>query len=163
MLKLQPNTEIYYPKRYLWYKLIGVILVLIAVLLVAIYYDEYDFLWRVFFMFLVLSVFYALFLYWFYINTTFSFDDKRITKRSGILNKQSTVIQFDRIQNIKLRSDIIMRLFNISIIEIWTASQSQLSLDKGGDNDTSADISLFLDSPQAEKLRLFMLEKEKIN
>ena len=79
------------------------------------------------------------------------------------MNKQSTVIQFDRIQNIKLRSDIIMRLFNISIIEIWTASQSQLSLDKGGDNDTSADISLFLDSPQAEKLRLFMLEKEKIN
>ena len=80
MLKLQPNTEIYYPKRYLWYKLIGVILFLIAVLSVAIYYDEYDFLWRVFFMFLALSVFYALFLYWFYINTTFSFDDKRITK-----------------------------------------------------------------------------------
>ena len=160
MLKI--NVETYYPKRYLWYKLIGVVLALAFVLFLALYYN-YDFIWHVFLILFFLGVFYALFLYWFYINTSFVFDESKITKRTGILNKRSTIVQFSKAQNVKLRSDIIMRLFNISVLELWTASQSQLNLAKEGSSNTGADISLFLDSPQAEKLRLFILDREDKN
>jgi uncharacterized membrane protein YdbT with pleckstrin-like domain len=57
---------------------------------------------------------------------SFIVENDKITINKGVLTRTSKSIPFDRIQNVTCVSGLLMRLFGITKINIWTASHSQL-------------------------------------
>lgn len=153
------NEELMYPTKFVWYKLVKIFLL---VLLVSLFFWDDDWLGFILLSSFFIIIPYFLYIYLHYVNIVFSFDNNKIIKRWGIITKKSSIIHFDKIQNIDLKSGLLMRVFNLSSINIWTASQSQMFVNKKG-VIIKPEISLFLDSFEAEELRVFMIDKEKRN
>lgn len=56
---------------------------------------------------------------------SFIIDDQKITINRGIIFKNIKIIPFNNIQNINIKKGLLLRMFGLANIEIWTASQSQ--------------------------------------
>ncbi len=56
-----------------------------------------------------------------YHNYTYQFRKKRLVIRKGVLNKERTVIPYDRIQNININRNVLQRTLGIATIKIETA------------------------------------------
>lgn len=56
----------------------------------------------------------------------YTINDHDLTINSGIIARRSKTIPFKSIQNIHQKQGLIMRLFKIVNVEIWTASASQM-------------------------------------
>lgn len=82
------------------------------------------------------SVWYSLILFigtplfiWVYLNyhsVSFVFDKNKIEINYGVLFKRSKVIMAKSIQNIKIERGLLIRLFGLSVVKIWTASPDQV-------------------------------------
>lgn len=91
-------------------------------------------------------------------NTHFSMNDGKITIDSGIITKKSKTILLNNIQNVGLERGLLMRMFGISKVKIWTASQSQISSDKNG-SSAKPDGLLFLNQIDADWLNEYLTRK----
>lgn len=152
----EKNVKLMYSTKFIWHSFVK--LYLWIFLFSVPFSGNY---WFTFF--LLASIFvgipYMFYILLYYYNTSFTFDNDKIVKRSGIIIKSSSAIHFNKIQNIDLKSDLLMRFFQMTLINIWTASQSQLSMSEDRKN-VKPEIYLFLDTPEAEELRTFIIDKE---
>lgn len=83
-------------------------------------------------------------------------DENKITINSGIITKESTSIPLINIQNANLNRGPFCSLFNLSNLNIWTASPNQIHTERGN-STSSPSASLFLLTPDAEWLKNFLL------
>ncbi|MEI7688832.1 MAG: PH domain-containing protein [Candidatus Nomurabacteria bacterium] len=74
----------------------------------------------------------TIYLYLSYKNFFYIIDDDKITTYRGILSKSTKTISFNTIQNVETNNGVISRIFNISEINIWTSSPSQIEIRRGG-------------------------------
>jgi uncharacterized membrane protein YdbT with pleckstrin-like domain len=95
-------------------------------------------------------------------NFSFVFDQEKITVNSGILIKRSKTISFKNIQSVETITGIVEKFFNISRLEIFTASPKQIfSLEGQGKKAKHLpDITLYLLIEDAQFLKDFILEKK---
>ncbi len=98
--------------------------------------------------------------YIYYNFTNFFIENNKITINSGLINKKSNFIVFDKIQTIKIKAGLIARFFGLSKIEIWTSSPSQIII-KDQKTENEADGILFLKNEDARWLKSFILEKHQ--
>ncbi len=93
-----------------------------------------------------------------YKNISFQVNNESIVIKSGIIFKKSKAIPFRSVQNVKLSAGLLQRLFGLSIVEIWTSSQSQLQT-RNGRIGEKPDGALVLDNKDAEQLRDMITQK----
>lgn len=91
-------------------------------------------------------------------HTTFSVDNNKIQINWGIITKKSRSIMLNNIQNISIEKGLLMSMFGISCIKIWTASQSQVVRDKKGDS-VKPDGLLTLKKEDSQWLNEFLSKK----
>lgn len=91
-------------------------------------------------------------------NISFIVNEDSITKNYGVLTKRSNTLTFDKIQNIDSVISIFSSLFNLTKLNIWTASPSQTVISKGS-SQNNPDIVLTLDRTDADWLKNFILSK----
>jgi len=65
-------------------------------------------------------------------NFSYSLDEKFLTVRQGILNKQERHLPYGAIQDITVQKDIIDRVLGLTCVSIHNASQSGTAVDKYG-------------------------------
>jgi len=121
------------------------------------------FYWGVIFLFLFLlfigiPLLFYIFLYIKYFS--FVFDEEKITVNSGILIKKSKSVAFKNIQSVETITGIVERFFNISRLEIFTASPQQIFSLQEKKTRHSPDITLYLLIKDAQFLKSFILEKK---
>ena len=88
----------------------------------------------------------------------FIVEDDKITINSGIIFKRSKSIPFDKIQNVENIKGILLRLFGISKVNIWTSSPEQIQVYKKETIYKPAG-SLMLTVADGEWLNNFILSK----
>ena len=89
-------------------------------------------------------------------NVSFVVEEKKITINSGIIIKNSKSIPFANVHNVVISSGSVAKLFKVSRIDIWTASQSQTSASNGVEH--KPDGSLILKSEASIWLQKFILD-----
>lgn len=68
------------------------------------------------------------FLIYFYLaykNISFIVEENKITINRGVIAKKSTSIIFNSVQNVTIASNPIAKMFDLSVVRIWTASPGQ--------------------------------------
>jgi uncharacterized membrane protein YdbT with pleckstrin-like domain len=95
-------------------------------------------------------------------NFSFVFDQEKITVNSGILIKRSKTISFKNIQSVETITGIVEKFFNISRLEIFTASPQQIFSLEGQEKRAKhlPDVTLYLLIEDAQFLKDFILEKK---
>lgn len=91
-------------------------------------------------------------------NISFVVNENSITKNYGVLTKRSNTLTFDKIQNINGVTSMFSSLFNLTKLNIWTASPSQTVISKGS-SQNNPDIVLTLSLTDAEWIKNFILNK----
>lgn len=91
-------------------------------------------------------------------SISFIVSENSITKNYGILTKRSNTLTFDKIQNINGVTSVFSDLFNLTKLNIWTASPSQTIISKGT-SQNHPDIVLTLDPIDADWLKKYILSK----
>lgn len=89
---------------------------------------------------------------------SFYFDENKLTITKGIFFKKITSIPYTNIQNITIKSGMLLAVFDLSTIQIWTASQGQLTRKRN--NDPDGRLKLIKDD--AINLNEIILQKSKI-
>lgn len=145
------------PSTYLWYAFIKTILLLWLISLPFSLAGHGMDAFRVIFGLFGIPV--LIYIYLSYKNFSYMIDDGKITTFSGILSKRTKTIPFNTIQNIETDSGLISRMFNITEINIWTSSPSQIEIVRGN-SDNKADMSFYLNSIDAESVREILYPKK---
>ena len=83
-----------------------------------------------------------------------------IAIKSGILVKRSKLIPSNSIQNIELRSGILMRFLQLTKINFWTSSPAQIKI-RNKKSEHTPDSSFVLFTKDAIWLQEFMLNKRE--
>jgi len=89
---------------------------------------------------------------------SFTVTDGALTINSGIFIKCSNAISFAQIQNISSTKGPIAALFGLSKLSVWTASPSQIRVQKGETEHRPTGL-LWLEAASAEWMKNFILEK----
>ena len=118
-------------------------------------YFVYKPLLSLFFPFLLVIVIYSFF---YYLTFSFEYTDKHIKVSKGVIFRDIKNIQFDKIQNIEMKAGPLMRIMGVVKLNIWTASQNQLKMNRGNTNN-KPDGSIFLDRKDGDFLNTFISEK----
>ena len=92
-------------------------------------------------------------------NTNFLIYTNKITINWGIIIKRSKTIFIDSVQNVSQEKGLLLRIFGLAILRIWTASQSQIVIDKNG-NSTKPDGLLILSKEDVGWLNEFISNKK---
>lgn len=103
--------------------------------------------------FINIPVFIILFLQ--YINFSFIIKDNDITVKSGILVKRSKLIPFDRVQNVELKSGLLMRSLGLTKVNIWTSSPAQIKI-RNKESEHTPDSFIILYAEDAIWLQNFI-------
>lgn len=82
-------------------------------------------------------------------NVSFVLDDLKLTINTGIFSRESKIIPYDKVQNVKIKSGILSGLFGLSRINIWTASRDQAA---HGKVEARADGYLILNKEDSKLL-----------
>ena len=90
-----------------------------------------------------------------YRNFSFIVKDNDIIVNSGILTKRSKLIPFDKIQNIDLKSGLLIRLFGLTRVNIWTSSPAQIKI-RNKQSEHTPDSFITLDAEDAIWLQNFI-------
>lgn len=89
---------------------------------------------------------------------SYYFDDNKVTIIKGILFKEMNTIPFQNIQIVTIKTGLLLNLFGLSAISIWTASLSQ----RAGKHNNEPDGYLKLRSEDAAHLQEIILQKSKM-
>ena len=108
--------------------------------------------------FVFIPAFFVLYLH--YLNFSFIVKEDGIAIKSGILVKRSKLIPSNSIQNIELRSGILMRLLQLTRINFWTSSPAQIKI-RNKNSQHTPDSSFILFTKDAIWLQEFMLNKRE--
>ena len=153
------NTALKMPNRVKFYYLIKLILLtLFAIFLFSLPGSRIFRLvmtWLIVF-FIDIPVFIYLLLD--YRNFSFIVKDNDIIVNSGILTKRSKLIPFDKIQNIDLKSGLLMRLLGLTRVNIWTSSPAQIKI-RNRQSEHTPDSFITLDAEDATWLQNFISHK----
>lgn len=90
-----------------------------------------------------------------YNSWSFFVNENDITINSGILVKKSKTIPFNMIQNINRKQGILMGMFGITNMDIWTSSPSQININEGKTLN-KPDGNIVLTNEDADWLQGFM-------
>lgn len=99
-----------------------------------------------------------LYLLIYYSRLTFIVENDRITINSGIIIKRSKSIPFDKVQNVENVGGLLLRMFGLSRVNIWTSSPEQIQVHKK-ETTHKPDGRLELNTSDAEWLKNFILSK----
>lgn len=108
--------------------------------------------------FINIPIFVILFLS--YMNFSFVIKDSDITVNSGILVKRSKLIPFNRIQNIELKSGLLMRFLGLTRVNIWTSSPAQIKI-HNKQSEHTPDSAITLYNEDAVWLQNFILNNNQ--
>ncbi len=149
------------PKKVLLYYLLKFIVLTICFLIVLSIFNALEIgvsliLMLIFFIFI--PAFFVLYLR--YLNFFFTVKEDGIAIKSGILVKKSKLIPSNSIQNIELRSGILMRLLQLTRINFWTSSPAQIKI-RNKNSQHTPDSSFILFTKDAIWLQEFMLNKRE--
>lgn len=149
------------PKKVLLYYLLKFIVLTICVLILLSIFNALEIgisliLMLIFFIFI--PAFFVLYLH--YLNFSFAVKEDGIAIKSGILIKRSRLIPSNSIQNIELRSGILMRLLQLTRINFWTSSPAQIKI-RNKNSQHTPDSSFILFTKDAIWLQEFMLNKRE--
>lgn len=92
-------------------------------------------------------------------SISYTVNENSITKNYGVLTKRSNTLTFNNIQNINSVTSMFSSLFNLTKLNIWTASPSQTVISKGS-SQNHPDIVLTLNHVDADWLKNFILSKK---
>jgi len=90
-----------------------------------------------------------------YNSWSFLVNENDITINSGILVKKSKIIPFSMIQNINRKQGVLMGMFGIANIDIWTSSPSQININEGKTSN-KPDGNIVLTNEDADWLQGFI-------
>jgi len=90
-----------------------------------------------------------------YNSWSFLVNENDITINSGILVKKSKTIPFNMIQNINRKQGVLMGMFRIANIDIWTSSPSQININEGKTSN-KPDGNIVLTNEDADWLQGFI-------
>jgi len=93
-----------------------------------------------------------------YRNFSFIVKDNDIIVNSGILIKRSKLIPFDKIQNIDLKSGLLMRPLGLTRVNIWTSSPAQIKI-RNRQSEHTPDSVIILYAEDAIWLQNFISHK----
>ena len=85
-------------------------------------------------------------------SASFLINENSITINSGIVIKQSKSIPFNTVQNVSCKAGPVLAQFNLSSVEIWTASPSQITM-RNGRSEASPTSVLTLEKEDAHWLK----------
>ena len=160
MIELNKLNKI--PGKVKWYFLVKLIVItlvpsLVPSLVLVLVSKDFGRAMFMFFLFFVdLPIFIYLAIY--YSILTFIVENDRITINSGVIFKRSKSIPFDKVQNVENVGGPLIRLFNLSKVNIWTSSPEQIQVHKK-ETEHEPDGRLELDSSDAEWFKNFILSK----
>jgi len=96
-----------------------------------------------------------------YKNYSFTYNDKNIEIKQGIISKSQKTIPYNTIQNININSGLLMRMFKIQKVEIWTSSPSQIQIFQNGQQgyqtEHRPDGKIYLENEDAETLKSYII------
>lgn len=145
------------PSNLKWYVLTKLLLILLLVSLLFLSSNNWiSITWSLFVLF-VLPI-------WIYNVLTFKFTSYTITENlitinSGIFFKRSLTIPFDNIQNSDCSRGPLSTLFDLSKIKIWTASPSQVHIQKGNSINVP-EGELWVGTSTANAIKDYILSKK---
>lgn len=155
----QLNTENKLPQSIKWYALVEMVLLFLLFSLPFIFFGKN--IW--FSIFCFPFIFFGLPIWTYSVVslkfTSFIITEDNITTNSGILFKNSKTISFDRIQNSNTSRGPLSGLFNLSKLNIWTASPSQIRIERGK-SDNKPEQFLWLKTGDANWLKDFISKKK---
>jgi uncharacterized membrane protein YdbT with pleckstrin-like domain len=93
-----------------------------------------------------------------YSNISFSIDDNKIIINWGVFSTNTKTIISDSIQNVTLERGLLMRICGVSVLKIWTSSQSQINFNRNG-NSAKPDGLLVLGVEDATWLNEYITNK----
>jgi len=156
---LNLNTPIKLPVKTFWYfvtkYMIGIVFISFVFSILS---REIYFLPTFILITIILGIPLILRKYIYYVFINFTIENNKITINSGMINKKSDSIAFDKVQTIKNIRGPIAQIFGLSKIEIWTSSPSQIII-KNQKTENYPDGVLFLKIEDAEWLKKFVLDR----
>jgi len=156
MIELGKQNKI--PVKIKWYILTYILLlILLPSLLFSVFGKNFG---VSLFSFLAIFVGLPIFIYLsiYYSRLTFVVENDRITINSGIIIKRSKSIPFDKVQNVENVGGLLLRMFGLSRVNIWTSSPEQIQVHKK-ETTHKPDGRLELNTSDAEWLKNFILSK----
>jgi len=154
------NIPLKMPKKVLLYYLLRIIILTFCLFIIfslpGIRMIRSIIVWLMMF-FINIPIFIILFLK--YINFSFIIEDNDITVKSGILVKRSKLIPFGRIQNVELKSGLLMRFLSLTRVNIWTSSPAQIKI-RNEQSKHTPDSTITLYTENAIWLQNFMLNND---
>lgn len=94
-----------------------------------------------------------------YRNTNFSIDGNKIVMNWGVFSSNSRTILSENIQNATLETGLLMKMFSVSVLKIWTSSQSQIVFNRSG-SSIKPDGLLILKAEDAVWLNEYLISKK---
>ncbi|HEY4509736.1 hypothetical protein A2963_04920 [Candidatus Roizmanbacteria bacterium RIFCSPLOWO2_01_FULL_40_13] len=147
------------PKSLKWYVLTQLVLLFFVLSLFGIFFDKNA--WFAVFYFALLFLGLPIWIYVMISNKFISFviTENTITINSGIVFKRSNTIAFDQVQNADNSRGPLSTFFGLSKLSIWTASPSQMHIEKGR-SENKPEGTLWLRTVDADELKDFILSKK---
>ncbi len=154
------NTELKLPSKLKWLALVQLLLLSFAISFVISIFGGRSAGVGVFIFFTALVVL-PLWLYKTvaFKRVSFTLTDGTLTINSGILIRRSNAISFAQIQNISNTKGPLAAMFNLSELNVWTASPAQIHVQKDKTEHRPTGM-LWLETANAEWMKNFILEKQ---
>jgi len=154
----ETNIENKLPLSLKWYALVKIALLFFIFSLIFIVFSKSIWLYIFFFLFILFGL-----PVWIYLMLSLKFisfviTENTITISSGIFFKNSKTISFDKIQNCDTSEGILSKMFNLSKINIWTASPSQIHIERGNSSNKPEQF-LWLNVEDAHWLKNFICKR----
>lgn len=86
------------------------------------------------------------------LSISFLVNENSITINSGIIIRQSKSIPFNTVQNVSCKEGPVLSQFNLSSVEIWTSSPSQITI-RNGRSESNPTSVLTLEKDDAHWLK----------
>ncbi len=151
------NQKTFLPQAVSWYTLTKLLILLGAVTFLFSLAGAGMFALGTFGFFIIFPI--AIYFLLYYSTFSFSVDESKITINSGIIVHRSKSIPLNNIQNINDVSGLLMRMFGLTRMAIWTASASQIEI-HNENSDNRPDGVLFLLNADGDWLKDYMLKKK---
>jgi len=133
-------------------RLYGLTWIFIVLLILTVFGSLFGHGYDTFIGLIGLMIFIALWKLLKYECISYIFDEKSLTINSGVFIKRSKYIPFSSIQNITINKGLILMIYGVSQVNIWTSSLSQVQIINGNSENRPSGL-LFLDDEDTEWLK----------